>query len=154
MKAFGHNKLIELINSLVSQHKLIELNCLDGFNKVIKLTASGFNEVIIVGHNKLTELTSIVGNYGLVGRIRLFKLSELIVKYPIGLIVRINGLNRYTDPNSLIGLIGCCIIGLIDLLALSNHWFNGLVDFLGYILGLVGFIETSVLSASLGLSAT
>jgi hypothetical protein len=47
------------------------------------------------------------------------------------LIVRINGLDGHTGPNSLIGLVGCCIIGLITLLALSKHWLNGLVVFLG-----------------------
>jgi hypothetical protein len=72
------------------------------------------------GLNKLIKLIN-----GLVDRIKLFKLSELIVKYPIGLIVRINGLNEHTNPNGLIGLVGGCIIGLINLLALLNHWLNG-----------------------------
>ena len=30
MKIFGNNELIELINSLVGHHKLVELNCLIG----------------------------------------------------------------------------------------------------------------------------
>jgi hypothetical protein len=106
MKAFDHNELIKLINSLVGHHELVELNCLVVLNKLIKLTTSGHNEIIFVGHNKITELTSLIGNNGLIGCFKLFKLSKLIVKYPI-LIVRINGLDRHTGPNGLIGLVGC-----------------------------------------------
>jgi hypothetical protein len=80
LKAFGHNKLIELINSLVGHHKLVELNCLIGLNELIKVTTSGHNELIVIGHSKLTELTSLNENNGLIGCIKLFKLSELIVK--------------------------------------------------------------------------
>jgi hypothetical protein len=151
MKAFGHNKLIKLINSLIGHHELIELNCLVGLNKLIKLITSGHNELVVIGHIKLT-ITSLVGNNGLVGRIKLFKLSKLIVKYLI-LNVRINGLDRHTSPNGLIGLVSFCIIGLINLLALSKHWLIGLVDFLGCIglvsfigLGLVGVIGLSLVS--------
>jgi hypothetical protein len=56
-------------------------------------------------------------------------IDDSLVK-PI-LIVRINGLDGHTGPNGLIGLVGFCIIDLITLLALSKHWLNGLVDFLG-----------------------
>ena len=38
MKTVGHNKLIELINSLVSHHKLIELNYLVSLIKLFKLS--------------------------------------------------------------------------------------------------------------------
>jgi hypothetical protein len=62
MKAFGYNKLIELINSLVGHHELVELNCLVGLNKLIKLITFGHSELIVVGHSKITELTSLVGN--------------------------------------------------------------------------------------------
>ena len=37
MKTFGHNKLIKLINSLVSHHELVELNCLIRLIKLFKL---------------------------------------------------------------------------------------------------------------------
>jgi hypothetical protein len=150
INAFGHSKLIELINSLVGHHELVELNFLVGLNELIKLTTSGHNELIVVGHSKLTELPSLIGNNCLIGRIKFFKLSKLIVKYPI-LFVRINGLDGHTSPNGLIGLVGCCIIGLINLLTLSKHWLNGLVDFLGCN-GLIGFIGLSVSFTGLNLS--
>jgi hypothetical protein len=69
------------------------------------------------------SLTSLVGNNGLVGRIKLFKLSELIVKYPIGLITRISGLVGHN------GLVGRIVQ-------------NGLVSFIG--LGIVGFVGLSL----------
>ena len=69
MKTFGHNELIELINSIGSHHELVELNCL-------------------------------------VGLIKLFKLSELIVKYPISLIVRIISLVGHNGLVGFIGLVG------------------------------------------------
>ena len=97
MKTFGHNELIELINSLVGHHKLFELNCL-------------------------------------VGLIKFFKRSELIVKYPTSLIVRINGLDRHTRPNG--------IIGLVDFLG-----YNGLVG----LIGLVGRIGLSMLVELIGI---
>jgi hypothetical protein len=69
------------------------------------------------------------------GHIKLFKLSKLIVKYPI-LIVRINSLGGHTGPNGLIGLFGCCIIGLIDLLAQdpSNIQVYCCVNFVAFII--------------------
>ena len=142
MKTFGHNKLSELINSLVSHHKIVELNCL-------------------------------------VGLIKLFKLSELIVKYPIGLIIRIisltghNGLVGFiglVGHNGIIGIIGLdgiislinCNISHIDCNDLVDHnglvscnnladhiglefiGYNGLVSFIG--LGIVGFVGLSLVS--------
>ena len=81
MKTFGHNpnEIIELINSLVSHHKLVELKCLAGL-------------------------------------IKLFKLSKLIVKYPIGLIVRIISLAGHNGLVGVIGIVGHSgIIGIIGL---------------------------------------
>ncbi len=108
---------------------------MDSGHKFASGAASGQN--LAFGRNKLFELIMAFGH----------------VK-PI-LIVRINSLDGHTSPNGLIGLAGCCIIGLIDLLALSKHWLNGLVDFLGcndlvgFIgLGLVGFIGLSLVSLS------
>ena len=68
------------------------------------------------------ELCPLSSN-SLVGSIKLFKLSELIVKYPIRLIIRISGL---VGHNALVGRI--------------VH--NGLVSIIG--LGIVGFVGLSL----------
>ena len=46
LKTFGHKELIELINSLVGHHELVELNCLVGLIKFFKLS-----ELIVKYHN-------------------------------------------------------------------------------------------------------
>ena len=89
----------------------------------------------------------------------LFKLSELIVKYPIGLVVRIIGLvgrivqNGLVDGNNLVSLgglighlslVGRCIIGLIESSASLNHWPIGLIGVIG-----LGLIALSASTASL-----
>ena len=127
-------------------------------NELIELINS------LVSHPEIVELNC------LAGLIKLFKLSELIVKYPIGLIVRIISLTGHNGIVGFIGLVGHngivgilgldgiislinCNIGLIDCNDLVDH--NGLVscndladhiglEFIGYN-GLVSFIGLGII---------
>jgi hypothetical protein len=67
-------------------------------------------------------------------------------------LVNHNGLVDCTNPNGLIGCVGRCIIGLINLSDLTKHWLtrNGLVGFIGLV-GHIGFIGGFVGFVSLGL---
>jgi hypothetical protein len=64
MKTFGHDELIELINSLVCHHELITLNCLVGLIKFFKLS-----ELIVKYNNGLVGFIGLVGHNGIVGSI-------------------------------------------------------------------------------------
>jgi hypothetical protein len=92
MKTFGHNKLIELINSLVCHHELTELNCLIGLIKFFKLS-----ELIVKYHNGLFGFVGLFGHNGIVGSlVGLIKLVELIN------FVGHNGINGLIGHNDLV----------------------------------------------------
>ena len=113
------NVLVGLVSFISLGVSCLGLVSLSGFSGISGLVG----QISLVGRIGLDCITSLVGNNGLVGSIKLFKLSELIVKYPIGLIVRISGLIGHN------GLVGRIL-----------H--NGLVSFIG--LGIVGFVGLSL----------
>jgi hypothetical protein len=162
INSYSHNELIELIMTF-------------GCNELIEhIMAFGRNE-LIKPNDDTSKSQLILKSKSEGARAAPNQLSELIVMYPIGLIVRIIGLVGHNglvgrivhnglvsfiglgivgfvglSLDSLGGLIGhislvsCCIIGLIELAASSNHWPIGLIGVIG-----LGLIALSASTASL-----
>jgi hypothetical protein len=143
MKVFGHNELIELINSLVVGHsKLTELTSLVdilGCNGLVSLIGLGLDDFIglgLVSLVRLIDCISLVGPIcfsgisGLIGQISLVSLSS------ISGISGISGISSRISHNGLVGLIG---ISLVSLLGLIGHIGFGYVSFIG--LSLLGFMD-------------
>jgi hypothetical protein len=148
--AFGHVKLIGHVghtNGLVNHNSQIQPQLIVVIAKDFKIYCFFQEDCRIICEGVKDRCNGLIRD----GGVGYTSIGGSLVK-PI-LIVRINDLNGHTSHNGLIGLVRCCIMGLIDLFALSKHWLNSLVDFLGcngligFIgLGLVGFIGLGLVS--------
>jgi hypothetical protein len=148
-----------LFNILVGLVSFIGLGVsfIGGFVGLGLVSLSGFSgisglvgRISLVGRIGLDGITSLVGNNGLVGSIKLFKLSELIVKYPIGLIVRISGLVGHNGligrivHNGLVIIIGLGIVGFVGLSLDSLGGLIGHISLVGRCI--IGLIESAASS--------
>jgi hypothetical protein len=138
------NCIIGLINlAALSNHWLIGLIGVIGFG--LSSLVGHNNLVALIGYNGLVSFIGL-GFIGFIG-LGLVSLARLISRISL---VNVGGFSGFSlislvGPNYLIGLVVRCIIGLIDLSALLNHWPIGIISIFGF--GLIALSASVVSSA-------